>query len=162
MDTRAKQPQWLQIGRTEARGPVAIHPAKDYGPVMWAHRRSRASQGIGWLQWAGKHLLFGLALIATFRVAGEAGGGTHCAGHAVAMENIAHAATAHQHSGPSPAVWNRPTHSDCSHCPADQVRQHLPLLGIAHQRATTHSPGLRHTHGARRGSSADQQGSSLN
>jgi hypothetical protein len=70
-------------------------------------------------------VLFVLALIGGFGVTGEARGGSHCAGHSVAIGHRDHPAAGHQHSAVS-ASWDRPTHSDCSHCPPAQCARTFP------------------------------------
>ena len=74
----------------------------------------------------GKHLLLAAALVSGFNVASEASGGSHCAGHAVSQRHMAHTASEHRHAASPPASWDRPTHSNCSHCPADLCARTFP------------------------------------
>jgi hypothetical protein len=109
-----------------SRARVAMHGAGDYGPAMWALSHSMRGRAKGRLALCGKHLLLAAALVSGFNLASEASGGAHCAGHAVSQGHLAHAAGEHRHAAPRPASWDRPTHSNCSHCPADQCARTFP------------------------------------
>jgi len=88
--------------------------------------RAMRGRSPGRLALRGKHVLLAAALVSGFNLGSEVSGGAHCAGHAVSQGHVAHAASEHRHAAPSSASWDRPTHSNCSHCPADQCARTFP------------------------------------
>jgi hypothetical protein len=106
-----------------SRARVAARRAGDYGTGMWSLSHSRHGQSTGRLALWGKHLLLVAALVSALNVAS---GGAHCVGHAASQHHAAHAAGHHRHAPAAASSWDRPTHSNCSHCPADQCARTFP------------------------------------